>query len=695
MRLIDTPIAAALLALLLPLTLDAAETGSDNMVDVALVSEVDTIVPGEPFWVGLQQQITPGWHTYWRNPGDSGAPTTLAFDLPDGFTAGEIQWPIPHRIPYGQLMNFGYKDEVLLTVLITPPATLPSDDITLKAAAEWLVCEDICIPEDAELALTLPVGDSAGPSPEAPEFEAVRARIPDHIGVGATQSGEGETIRLSIEMPGLVAARIRDVSFFPFGEGMIDNPVPQEIDLTPDGIEITLAPGYDFSPGTPMDGIVVIEEDSGESLVSAFEIRPAVTAGAMAPPRATGVSLGTALVFAFLGGLILNLMPCVFPVLSIKILSLMGQVGSHSTKIRQHGWAYLAGVVLSFVAVAVVLIALRAGGAEIGWGFQLQSPIVVAMLAYLFFVIGLNLFGYFELGTSVMSLGQSATEREGLSGSFFTGVLATVVAAPCTVPFMATAVGFALTQTNAIALLTFAALGLGMAAPYVALCYSPALMDRLPRPGAWMARFKELLAFPMFATAVWLTWVLSQQAGSGGVVTVGSGMLLIAFALWLAKYLPRPVGTVAAAVFVIAALYFPTLLRSVPAAIAGAETAAVQPAPSYVGPAWSAWSPEVERELRQQGPVFVNFTAAWCITCKVNEAVALDSEAVRDAFENRSIAYLKGDWTNEDPAITRALQAYERSGVPLYLLYTPGQERARVLPQVLTESIVLGALEEL
>lgn len=664
-------------------------------VRVELIAEVDTIVPGEPFWVALRQEIRPGWHTYWRNPGDSGAPTTISFDLPPGFSASDIHWPVPERLAYGPLMNFGYKDEVVLPVMITPPATIDAGSISLAASAKWLVCADICIPEEGDMSMSLPVGPSSAPSADAPLFDEVRTQIPQTIGLAARQTNLDGQVRLEIDIPGLSDHRIENVTFFPFAEGAMENPSPQPWSLTDTGIAIEVEQGWDFTPETVFDGVLVIEEDSGERLVSAFEIQPTLT-GAGSRSSEPVVGLATALAFAFLGGLILNLMPCVFPVLSIKILSLMNQVGAHSSRIRLHGWVYLAGVVLSFVAVAVVLIALRAGGAQIGWGFQLQSPMVVGLLAYLFFLIGLNLFGFFELGTSIMNLGQERADQEGLTGSFLTGVLATVVAAPCTVPFMATAVGFALTQSNLIALTTFAALGLGMAAPYVLLCYSPAAMDRLPRPGPWMARFRELLAFPMFATAIWLVWVLSQQTGPSGMVMIGGGALLLTFAIWLGKHVTASVGFTAAAVLIVSALYLPAVLdRSTPAASSAGGAQKSAPPASYRGPVWDAWSPARVDELRDTGPVFVNFTAAWCITCKVNEAVALDSEAVRKAFEARGVSYLKGDWTNEDPDITRALEEYGRSGVPLYLLYKPGEGRAEVLPQVLTESTVLRALESL
>jgi thiol:disulfide interchange protein DsbD len=398
------------------------------------------------------------------------------------------------------------------------------------------------------------------------------------------------------------------------------------------------------------------------------------------------------------GGLILNLMPCVFPVLSIKILSLMQE----SEHIRLHGWIYMAGVILSFVAVAGVLIGLRASGAEIGWGYQLQSPLVVSVLVYLFLLIGLNLSGYFEIGGSVMNLGQGFSNSSGYVSSFLTGVLATVVAAPCTAPFMATAIGFALTQSSFNSLAIFASLGFGMAVPYVLLCYSPALLKRLPRPGAWMERTKELLSFPMFASAIWLLWVLSVQTGSPGIMFTGAGALCLVFGIWLLKNLsrarvPRLLTQLVVVGLFVSAMYFPNLLQTV----ASADSAdAVSKGYTgrmvgYTGPVYEAYSATRLDELRQEGPVFVNFGAAWCITCKVNEAVALDTANMRQMFESLGIKYLKGDWTNQDPAITRKLTQYGRSGVPLYLLYADQVSDAVVLPQILTEGVLLDAFEGL
>lgn len=688
----------ALLLLFFSAGLAAAPVNSGN-VEAELISEVEGVVPGEAFWIVLRQEIRPDWHTYWRNPGDSGAPTTLTWDLPAGFVAGAIEWPYPERVPYGPLMNYGYHGEVFFPVRVEVPGELDGDSVTLRAKGRWLVCADICIPENADLELTLPVVSSAMLDESVADiFMMARQRVPQALGLDATWQQTPGGIEITLPLANADPARLTDVSYFPYTEALIENPAPQAYRYQEGSLVITVQPGYEYTPDASFGGIIVISEDAGEAVSTAFEISP-VGAGVVTGSEPAGVDLLTAILFALLGGLILNLMPCVFPVLSIKILSLVQHVGSHSSEIRLHGWVYLAGVVASFVGVAVVLIALRAGGAQIGWGFQLQSPLVVTLLAYLFFVIGLNLFGLFEIGATLMNIGQGKLDERGLSTSFLTGVLATVVAAPCTVPFMATAVGFALTQDSVVALSVFAALGVGMALPYLVLCYSPALMDRLPRPGAWMVRFRELLSFAMFGSAAWLVWVLSQQTGSMGVLASLVGMLLIAFGIWLLVHRPsqvtgRMLVTITAVLLVAAALYLPTTLRG-GAPATGTSGVVTSVDANYEGPAFQSYSAATLSEYVADGPVFVNFTAAWCITCKVNETVALDSAVIRDAFAAADVRYLKGDWTNEDPAITAALAEYQRSGVPLYLLYAKGASRATVLPQVLTESIVLRAVESL
>jgi len=662
-----------------------------------LVSEVTAIVPGEPFRVALVQHINPGWHTYWRTPGDSGAATTLDWTLPPGFSAGEIAWPLPERIVYDSLTNYGYHDRVLLPVEITPPADLkPGDQVRLNLAANWLVCADLCIPEDAELTLTMDVAASNDLDTRyAAWFASTDTQVPLDVGLTSGVSFEEEHIVVTIHMPGVSGERVSRLEYFPYYESVIDYPAEQVISISDDRIEITLTKASDFEDGEKrLNGIIVIYEDAGEDIVTPIEIHPVVDA----IPRVSNegqMGLGLAMLFALMGGAILNLMPCVFPVLSIKILSLVKQVGEDKQQVRAHGWVYLLGVTISFVAMALTLVALRAAGAQIGWGFQLQSPMLVALLAYLFFLIGLSLSGYFEIGGSLMNLGSGLAEKGGYAGSFATGVLATVVAAPCTAPFMAGAIGFALTQNTGVVIVIFLALGIGMAIPYVALCYSPALMERLPRPGAWMVILKEALAFPMFVSTVWLLWVLSQQTGADGLLAVLLGLVTLAFGIWLFRHLPaNSVGRGAVSFLAVASIVTALALTAVEGTVGGVPTAGRAVAAGD-GPIPETYSADRLAKLRTAGPVFVNFTAAWCITCKVNEQVALSSSELADAFADAGVAYLKADWTNEDPLITRALADYGRSGVPLYLLYAQGEERARVLPQVLTKAIIIGELSTL
>ncbi|MCZ6501882.1 MAG: protein-disulfide reductase DsbD family protein [Gammaproteobacteria bacterium] len=671
----------------------AAPVNSRN-VEAELISEVSSIKPGEPFWVGLKQVIRPGWHTYWRNPGDSGAPTKLIWALPDGFSASEIHWPYPSRVPYGPLMNFGYHDEVVFPVQITVPDTIAAGQLRLRAKAEWLVCADICIPEDADLELLLPVSNET-PVPiiaHAGYFQEARQKLPVDIGVQAEYSVGDDTISLSVVMSGLDASRIKSIDFFPYGEGVLDFPKPQKLSIIDKGFQLDLIPGYNFDPiKSNLHGVIVVTEEAGGELRTAFEVRP-LQAGAT---KSDEINLVIALLFAFLGGLILNLMPCVFPVLTIKILSLV-EARSDTGAIRTHGFVYVFGVVSSFLLIAAVLIALRATGEQIGWGFQLQSPVVVGLLIYLFVVIGLNLSGYFEFGLSLMGAGEGLVNRGGYSGSFFTGVLAAVVAAPCTAPFMGAAIGYALTRDAITSLAVFTSLGLGMALPYLLLCFSPALLDRLPKPGPWMETLKEIFAFPMFAAAVWLIWVLNQQNGSDGLLAILSGLLLIGFAIWLSKRqrvgAGKWVSRLAVLTLSVIALGLTGIVRSTDAASVKLNEAAVDNSSGLVS---EPYSPERLESLLAIGPVFVNFTAAWCITCKVNDLVALSSDKVRAVFEMKNVSYLEADWTNEDPVITRALAEYGRSGVPLYLLYAKGNSSARILPQILTESIVIEAIEAL
>lgn len=692
---------AILSALLLAASVQAAPVRSNlvttDNVETFITLETAGVAPGQTVWAALTQNIRPHWHTYWINPGDSGIPTEIKWTLPDGWKADAITWPAPTRFPIGPLVNFGYADQVHLLVPLTVPATAtPGQAVQLDAKVDWLVCEDICIPESADLSISIPVVANTTPvEPDAaPLFSRARASLPVPSPFPVTLSPGDKAHRLSLSAPGLDRGKISDAFFFPHDYKVAASNEAQSLTVDSQGLSLSLVAGGPLSAG-PVTGVLTFTEElDGQKLRHAFAVEAAI--GAAAGPASGGAAQtgwATALLLALLGGAVLNLMPCVFPVLSMKALALMKHGPGHA---RQHGLAYTAGVLACFAVVAGALLALRAGGAAIGWGFQLQDPLVVAILAYVMLLLGLSLSGVFTLGGSVMGVGQGLAGRDGLAGSFFTGVLATVVATPCTAPFMGTALGFAITQPWPVALSVFLALGLGMALPFLALSFSPGLLRRLPRPGLWMERVKQALAFPLYASAAWLVWVLSIQAGPAALATVLAGMVALSFAAWvygqtrLLGGRGRTLGSVLA-------------LLALGGAVAGATTAAPVAAPpavagaqATVGADHEPWSEARLAALLGQGkPVFVNFTAAWCVTCLVNERTSLSTDAVKQALKDRGVTYLKGDWTNRDATIARVLESHGRSGVPLYLLYLPGQAQPVVLPQILTEGIVLDALSSL
>jgi len=694
--------------LLLALMPFAAQALERDHVRGALIASVASVAPGTEFDVLFHQDIDAGWHTYWISPGDSGAPPDIRWESVEGVSVSEFRYPFPERIAYGPLMNYGYHDTVYLPFTVTVSEKFRGDQLKLKGSGRVLVCADVCIPQKMVLELTLPVGERLGSPEHEALFKEAAAKIPVLLLVSNRVEATEAAIELHLQLPVTKDARISSVEFFPYQQDVIDNPAPQLFSITESGLTLTLMPGFEFDSETSdLSGVLVLREDVGSGVTSAFDmvIGPSgasrgaagsltVTEGATENDR---MSLVAALFFAFLGGVILNLMPCVFPVLSIKILSLVESVHEEGESIKMHGIAYAGGVIGSFVAIAALLLILRATGDAIGWGFQLQSPIVVSLLAYLFVMIGLNLLGVFEMGLSMMSFGtgrsnQAGQGSSGYLGSISTGVLATIVAAPCTAPFMGAAVGYALLQSPMTGLLVFAFLGAGMALPYVLLCYSPSLLARLPRPGNWMVGLKQFLAFPMFASAIWLVWVLGIQAGPTAMMQVLGGSLILALAAWLlGQRFKQPVTRVLS-----------TLMIVTLAGIAVLIALRQEPAPALIPTSASSdnlaagvpgvYSKHSLAKARQSGPVFVNFTAAWCITCKVNEINALNTSSVKEGFIRYGVTYLRADWTNEDSNITAALQAYGRSGVPLYLLYEKGNGEARVLPQILTQGIVLEAL---
>ena len=676
-----------------------------DLVKASLVAEPGAIRAGEPFTVGIRMVMRPHWHVYWRNPGDSGLPPEMAWNLPLGFSAGAIDWPTPSRIPVAHLVNFGFENEVVLLVQVTPSADLKAGTpVTLAGKLSYLVCERECVPGTADLRLNLPVapeGSSAAPNPQnRAVFAGAREALPKPSPWPSRLGRDGERLVVSVDAPGLKSETIRNVAYFPYAETAVEHAAPQDLTIDERGLRLALTrSAFDEKPPAELPGVLTFDEVTPEGTVArsyALGEAPAAAPIAAASPAPAAVqtnaeldlTLWSAAGLAFLGGIILNLMPCVFPVLSIKVLSLVRHSGEPPARVRLHGLAYTAGVLAMFLGLAGLLIALKGAGAAIGWGYQLQSPLVVAGLAYLLFAMGLSLSGVVHLGGGVSGIGDGLTRKSGLQGSFFTGVLATVVATPCTAPFMGSAVGFALTQPAGVALIVFASLGLGLALPFLVLTTWPAAVRRLPRPGAWMDVLKGAFAFPLYATAAWLIWVLAQQVGPTGLLSALIGLVLVGFAAWAWEKArdAAPIGGAVGRGAALAALV--TLL----ALTASLDRDRADAAAAVAGGPEAFTQARLDALVGQGKPVFVNMTAAWCITCQVNERTALRTDAVKQAFEARGITYLKGDWTNQNPEITRLLEQHGRNGVPLYLLYGGGGPPV-VLPQILTQGTILAALE--
>ena len=693
----------ALIGLVLPGQAALAAPKASDLVQAELVVEPRAIEPGRPFTVGVRLRMAEHWHTYWRNPGDSGLATEIAWTLPPGFSAGPIQWPTPSRIPIGPLVNFGYEDEETLLVEITPPQTLAAGrSAELKAQVNYLVCERECIPGEAALSASVPTAAAGQGGPDGASayiFEAARAALPKPFtGTAMVRDADG---RLQMRLTGGDLQAPASAYFFPAPETAIEHAAAQALTTDADGITLTMQRSPVASGPVPMElpGVLVLEGKDGAKRSLQIGRPDPVAAGSgaavtAAPPVVADLSATAILAaafFAFLGGLVLNLMPCVFPVLSIKVMHLVEHSGRNASAIRLAGLAYAVGVVASFLALAGLLLALRSGGAEVGWGFQLQSPAIVVTLAFLLFAVGLSLSGVAEFGTRLAGRAGAVEERGGLGGSFLTGVLAAIVATPCTAPFMGVAIGYAVTAPVAIALTVFACLGLGLAAPFLVLTLRPSLLAFLPHPGAWMNTLKQVLAFPVYATVAWLLFVLAQQVGPEALFSALLGLVLLAFALWCLRLASeregtsRHVGRAAA----LAALVGVAAIGWVVAIDRGARGSTVAETAGQ-----ERFTQARLDQLRAEGrPVFVNMTAAWCITCLVNERTVLSGTAIKDALADRNVVYLKGDWTNQNPEITRLLERHGRNGVPLYVFYPPRGEGI-VLPQILTQTSVLDALAE-
>jgi thiol:disulfide interchange protein len=662
-----------------------------DLVKAELVADTASTAPATTLWVDLHLRIKPGWHVYWRNPGDSGLPTAIDWHLPTGFSAGAVRWPVPRHFVQNGIGNYGYAETADLLVPVTVAKELVAGgSAALVAKASWLACADICIPGGSELSLTLPVTTApAAPNPAtAALFAAVRRQLPIAAPFETRFAAGPDEYRLLVPASAIEGLRDPIADFFPYDGSLIDHAAAPRVSSRADGLEIVLkkaAPAR-AAPAT-LDGVLVLRGQG--SNVRAFEVA-ANPAPAPLPSAENGLVWWQALVLAFLGGVVLNAMPCVFPILSLKLLALARQAHDHPSQQLGHGLAYAAGVLASFAALGGALLALRAGGQAIGWGFQLQTPVFVAIVAYLLFAMGLSLSGVVSFGVGLAGTGRRFAARSGLTGTFFTGVLATIVATPCTAPFMGAALGFALIAPGALAIGIFLALGFGLAAPYLAATILPGWQRVLPRPGAWMDLVKQLLAFPLYGTVAWLIWVLIQEVGPGQSLAALFGLVLVGFAAWiqgrtrLAAPLARALGAGFAAIGVAMAVM---LASSFTTAGRGMATAAAQDRLVYE-PFTAARLAALEAAGK---PIFVNLTADWCVTCLINERIALDSAGVRHAFAARGIVALKGDWTNRNPEITALLQQFGRSGVPLYLLYGSNGKPV-TLPQILTAATVLDAL---
>lgn len=746
-------------------------------IKVQLIAAPAQAAPGQTFWVAVRQEIEHHWHTYWRNPGDSGTAPKMRWSLPKGVTVDGPHWPLPHKIKVGPLANYGYADQVLLLYKVTLPASWSHETLSLSGDFGWLVCKEECIPGRAALSLTLPVkpqdmeADPRWKKLFATYLDQLPTPIPAKMALRPTASA------LHMKLSSLPAAlfQAKSYSFFPATGSVVDNASAPKITKGSDGLAFRFAPNEYFHKGIKsFKGVLVAHYKTakgtahrgyqvsglfGSASATSQPTSRIATAQKTAPPTPTkatsakatkatksnkvaktaqavpitrglkwyvqrarsdlsqrkeapDMTFWQALLFALLGGVLLNLMPCVFPVLSIKIMHFVEQAEQQPEKVRAHGLAFFFGVVGSFSLLAGALIALRASGQMLGWGFQLQSPVFVWMLALLLFAMGLSLSGVFDVGTSLMSVGDSYASSSGYAGSFFTGVLATVVATPCTAPLMAPAIGWALTQPAWTSLLIFNSLGFGMALPYLLLSFFPAGLRWLPRPGMWMERLKQGLAFALYGAAVWLLWVLGKQTDSQGIMTALFTFVGVAFAAWIfgSTRLHTRRGWATAGVFVMLAGIGTWGVWQLNQDAAGAASARAKQKEllalkrqqenkaaglAFTGQQQPFVRSRLDRLLQRKEHVFLNMTAAWCISCKVNERVALKTQAVQRAFRTKRVHYMVGDWTNQDPMITRILGMFKRSGVPLYVLFDGKKGTLKVLPQVLTPGTITGAVKGL
>lgn len=636
---------------------------------VQLLSSVDQFEPGKPFIIGVHLQMPVGWHTYWINPGDSGIPTEVKWNMPEGFSSSPLQWPVPVRIEAPPLVTFGYEKEVVLFSTITPAENFKKGaSAKIEAEVRWLECRESCIPGKATARISLLSGNVPVEQRNTEVVDLLKrfqSEIPTNSIEGATAVFPDKSFRMTLNR-----AEFKSMDFFPLTEGKVALAKKLMVEIKSNQTEIR---GEFEEIPSALKGVVVTEGEKGREL---FIFETSVVAQSVGGKSTTEKkSLFVILIFAFIGGLILNLMPCVLPVLSLKILGFVNEAQREGSKVWKQGAAFTAGVMISFWVLTGILVALRLGGEGIGWGFQLQSPGFVLAMTFFFLAMTLNLFGIFEVGSSLVSLQNQVTEKKGLGKSFGSGVLATVVATPCSAPFMGVAVGYALSQSVGLTFLVMSFLGFGVAAPYLLLSLKPNWIRKIPKPGGWMIGFKQFLGFLMMGTVLWLIWVYAQLQGIMGLGSILMAVGLISFGLWWWGRSGSLMSKGMAAVLIIG-----TIFLSLP------EAQKIQV---------EKFSASRVEELHQAGkPVFIDFTAAWCLTCQVNKKLVLHRQEIQEAFRLKGVIVMEADWTNSDPEITKALERWGRAGVPFYLLYGRDPNADPILfPEILTKEIVLKALE--
>ncbi len=696
---------------LTPFILHASETVLPQKVEsvqasspvvVTLLSEDGAIKAGTPFWVGVELKMADGWDTYWINPGDAGFPTKVDWKLPEGFSASSLHWPYPEKFVSQSMVGFGYTDSVMLLAEITPPQDLPSlQEVTLGANVSWLACKEQCVPGQAQVKLTLPV-TAATPEKNGEmkqKFAEARSDLPQTL-PGMTAGTKEQDIVLNFKPEPGQFKEIAEASFIPEMGEMIDYLAPQQLQKADEGLyTLKVKRAHpEMAPPAHVKGVLLVSE-KGEPESRAIQVDAQVST--IAAVGHHSINFPIAMIFAFLGGMILNVMPCVLPVIALKIFGFVKMANEKRGTVFKHGLAFAFGVVLSFWILSVLLLVLRAFGHGLGWGFQLQEPLFVVALTIVLFVLALSLFGVFEMGTSLVSLGnKSRIFSSPLASSFLSGVLATVVATPCTGPLLGPALGFAMTLPAFSSLSIFTAMGLGMACPYLVFAAFPKLVRFLPKPGDWLVVFRQLMGFLMMATCLWLAWVFAAQTSELALFVLLGSLLLIAIGGWIYGHFATPIRKKSTRMIssVLAAVIIATGSMSAVMTAKAHKTAKenVAVAVENENGAWQAYSPEKVAELRNVGtPVFVDFTAKWCLICQANKVI-LHSSEVQKAFEQKGVVTMTADWTKKDPVITEALQHLGRSGVPVYVLYSGNPiESPYILPQTLTGGVVSDYLNKL